>query len=137
MKKTIALTVALILAAFLNQANAGFPPTTTCTNLGATIEINFNDRAVAILTTRYPSDQIVTLSFDDLIVSETTLLQLPEERRGCTSRSVEFKKITLMRKDSARMPDAYNRLAEGQRLTDDFICATKSAWIAGPGQSCD
>lgn len=73
----------------------------------------------------------------ELEVSEKVIHEMPEERDGCTSRSVVFKQITLSKKDGSPMTDAYNKNATNGKLSDYFICVTAHAWMPREGPACN
>jgi hypothetical protein len=131
-------SASLLVMALSSSVWASFPPRTTCSNEGGTIEIDVTDRQLTIVTSKLPSVETVKFELSDLNLRESTLQRLPEEKYGCTSRKVEFKHITLTKRDGSAMPHAYNRLARKDgSLPDYFICATNHAWMPAPGQSCE
>lgn len=115
---------------------AGFPPRTECSNLGSTINIDLDGGKISVLVDRNPKPKYVKLADADVIVNATSIQKMPDETYGCTARSVDFKKIKIMKKDASDMPDAYNRLAQNGALTNYFICVTSRAWMPAPGQTC-
>lgn len=137
MKSMIA---SLAFLAFTSIGHAGFPPKTSCSNLGGTIEIS--DRGVSILTgTTQTAENLkinnyVKFSSDELNLVEQDVQQMPAEKFGCTLRTVTFKQIAMTKKDGSILPDAYNRLVQNGVLSDYFVCATSLAWMPPPGQSC-
>ncbi len=131
--KTVITSITLLILASI--AHAGNPPMTTCSNHQGTIEIS--QRGVSILTNKNPTAEYTKLSYNEINLAQQVIQQMPEEKRGCTTRTVVFKQIEITKKDGSKMPDAYNRLAQSGSLNDYFICATSHAWLPGDGQTCN
>lgn len=114
---------------------AGFPPSTTCSNIEGYIVIA--DRRVTIKTMN--SERVLVserFEVDDLDIKMDVVSEMPEQKRGCTSREVTFMNVTLAKKDGSALPNAYNRNANKGILDDYMICSTKQAWMPAPGESC-
>ncbi len=133
MKKIIITSITILMSASITYA--GFPPSYSCTNDGATIA--FDGSAISVLVNKYPSQTYEKFNWNNLEVTEKVIQEIPEERDGCTSRSVVFKQITLTKKDGSPMPNAYNQNAKNGNLTDYFICVTAHAWLPREGQTCN
>jgi hypothetical protein len=131
MKKTIVLFAVLAAASL---ANAGFPPRTTCSNEGGHITIA--DGQVTILTHKHPTLVAEKFAESDLNIKMETIRETREQKRGCTSRKVVFKNVTISKKDGSELPSAYNRNAV-KGILDDMICSTTYSWMAAPGDSCN
>ncbi len=110
----------------------GIPQNTECSNLNATIKIDFSAKEVVILTSMSPEATFETLKLTDLIFSKSTFeVQTPESARGNTKRTIVFLDLSIEKKDHSSMPNAYNRLAEEDgSINDYFICSKNHAWLS-------
>ncbi len=126
--------IALAILVMTSMAHAGFPPYIRCSNEGATIKMNGS--AVTILVTSHPTDKYETLQASDLNIEDTVIQEFPNEKYGCSSRTMILKSVKLSKKDGTDMPDAYNRLAVKGVLTDYMLCSMNYSWMPAPGQSC-
>lgn len=101
-----------------------------CSNLDATIQINFTERKVTILEYSNPRKTYAKFTIDEIEIKETLVREMPSERRGNTSRDLRFSKIRLRMMDDSPVPSAYNRNSDDDgTLTDYFICATDRSWL--------
>jgi hypothetical protein len=101
-----------------------------CSNLDATIQINFTERKITILEYPKPRKTYAKFTIDEIETKETLIREMPSERRGNTSRELRFVKIRLRMMDDSPVPNAYNRNTDDDgTLTDYFICATDRSWM--------
>lgn len=127
--------------------HASTMPTTECVNVGQTLRMKqpnvfLRAKFLEVLISKYDAqgnlnDQVQEFNFDELNILESEKTELAHEKRGCTTRNVYSVKMTFTRKDGNQMPHAYNRLAnEDGSLSDYFLCARSTAWMAPPGGNC-
>ena len=119
-------------------ANAGFMPQHLCSNQGGTIEVTPGEVSILLSKASNSSfESYAKLSYDDVNIEEEVIQEMPEERNGCTSRQVTFKKLTITRKDGSKILRDDNGRVKTTSLTDYFICTVTSAWTPRRGQSCN
>ncbi len=124
--KRIFLILSAVSLSF--AANASFAPTEDCSNLNSTIEIDMVSGTVKVLTSMHPQPTYETFTSDQIEIKEQVITQLKGEEYGQTSTANRFSRIVISKKSGSAMPHAYNNLAKGGKLVDDYICSERSSW---------